>query len=69
MLLGIVNKNVILMIDFSSSWQKEGMSKEKTVHTSCFERFHPILMTTLAALVGNIPLAVCGEMMVHQGAH
>ena len=58
MLLGIVKKNGILMIDFAIARQKEGMAKEKAVHTACLERFRPIMMTTLAALVGNIPLAV-----------
>ncbi|MDR2778748.1 MAG: efflux RND transporter permease subunit [Puniceicoccales bacterium] len=58
MLLGIVKKNGILMIDFAIARQKEGMSKEKAVHTACMERFRPIIMTTLAALMGQIPLAV-----------
>ncbi|MDR2777031.1 MAG: efflux RND transporter permease subunit [Puniceicoccales bacterium] len=58
MLLGIVKKNGILMIDFAIARQKEGMSKEKAVHTACLERFRPIIMTTLAALMGQIPLAV-----------
>ena len=57
-LIGIVKKNGILMIDFAIARQKEGMAKEKAVHTACLERFRPIMMTTLAALVGNIPLAV-----------
>ena len=58
MLLGIVKKNGILMIDFAIARQKEGMSKEKAVHTACLERFRPIMMTTLAALMGNVPLAI-----------
>ncbi|MDR1890875.1 MAG: efflux RND transporter permease subunit [Puniceicoccales bacterium] len=58
MLLGIVKKNGILMIDFAIARQKEGMSKEKAVHTACMERFRPIIMTTLAALMGQVPLAV-----------
>jgi HAE1 family hydrophobic/amphiphilic exporter-1 len=57
MLLGIVKKNGILMIDFAIARQKEGMSKEKAVHTACMERFRPIMMTTLAALMGQVPLA------------
>jgi HAE1 family hydrophobic/amphiphilic exporter-1 len=57
MLLGIVKKNGILMIDFAIARQKEGMDKEKAVHTACMERFRPIIMTTLAALMGQIPLA------------
>jgi HAE1 family hydrophobic/amphiphilic exporter-1 len=58
MLLGIVKKNGILMIDFAIARQKEGMSKEKAVHTACMERFRPIIMTTLAALMGQVPLAI-----------
>ncbi|MDR1413436.1 MAG: efflux RND transporter permease subunit [Puniceicoccales bacterium] len=58
MLLGIVKKNGILMIDFAIARQREGMSKEKAVHTACLERFRPIIMTTLAALMGQIPLAL-----------
>lgn len=58
MLLGIVKKNGILMIDFAIARQKEGMSKEQAVHTACLERFRPIMMTTLAALMGNVPLAI-----------
>jgi HAE1 family hydrophobic/amphiphilic exporter-1 len=57
MLLGIVKKNGILMIDFAIARQKEGMSKEEAVHTACMERFRPIIMTTLAALMGQVPLA------------
>ncbi|MDR3144413.1 MAG: efflux RND transporter permease subunit [Puniceicoccales bacterium] len=57
MLLGIVKKNGILMIDFAIARQKDGMSKEKAVHLACMERFRPIIMTTLAALMGQIPLA------------
>ena len=51
MFLGIVNKNGILMIDFAIARQKEGMAKEKAVHTACLERFRPIMMTTLAGMV------------------
>jgi HAE1 family hydrophobic/amphiphilic exporter-1 len=46
------------MIDFAIARQKEGMSKEKAVHTACMERFRPIIMTTLAAIMGQIPLAI-----------
>jgi HAE1 family hydrophobic/amphiphilic exporter-1 len=57
MLIGIVKKNGILIIDFAIARQKEGMTKEKAVHTACMERFRPIIMTTLAALMGQIPIA------------
>jgi HAE1 family hydrophobic/amphiphilic exporter-1 len=58
MLIGIVKKNGILMIDFAIARQKEGMSTEKAIHTACMERFRPIIMTTLAALMGQIPIAI-----------
>lgn len=58
MLMGIVKKNGILMIDFAIARQKEGMSKEEAVHTACMERFRPIIMTTLAALMGQVPIAL-----------
>lgn len=58
MLMGIVKKNGILVIDFAIARQKEGMPKEEAVHTACMERFRPIMMTTLAALMGQIPIAL-----------
>lgn len=58
MLLGIVKKNGILMIDFAIARQAEGMSKEEAVKKACLERFRPIIMTTLAALMGAVPLAL-----------
>jgi HAE1 family hydrophobic/amphiphilic exporter-1 len=58
MLIGIVKKNGILVIDFTIARQREGMTKEKAVHTACMERFRPIIMTTLAALMGQIPIAI-----------
>jgi HAE1 family hydrophobic/amphiphilic exporter-1 len=57
MLLGIVKKNGILMIDFAIARQRDGMGKEEAVRAACMERFRPIIMTTLAALMGQIPLA------------
>jgi multidrug efflux pump subunit AcrB len=67
MLLGIVKKNGILMIGFAIARQKEGMSKENAVHPACMEKFRPIIMTTLAALMRQVPLAVGCEPMVLQG--
>jgi HAE1 family hydrophobic/amphiphilic exporter-1 len=58
MLIGIVKKNGILVIDFAIARQREGMSTEKAIHTACMERFRPIIMTTLAALMGQIPIAI-----------
>lgn len=58
MLMGIVKKNGILVIDFAIARQREGMPKEQAVKTACLERFRPIIMTTLAALMGQIPIAL-----------
>ncbi|MDR0595647.1 MAG: efflux RND transporter permease subunit [Puniceicoccales bacterium] len=58
MLIGIVKKNGILVIDFAIARQKEGMDTVKAIHTACMERFRPIMMTTLAALIGQVPIAI-----------
>ena len=57
-LLGIVRENGMLMIDFAIAKQKEGMVKGMAVHTACLERFRSIMMTTLAATMSNVSLAV-----------
>ncbi|MDR2735525.1 MAG: efflux RND transporter permease subunit [Puniceicoccales bacterium] len=57
MLLGIVGKNGIMMVDFAIARQKEGLSPAEAVHKASLERFRPIIMTTLAALMGMIPIA------------
>ena len=57
MLLGIVKKNGIMMVDFAIMRKNEGMSTEDAVHKACLERFRPIIMTTLAALMGAVPIA------------
>lgn len=57
MLLGIVKKNGIMMVDFAIMRKNEGMSTEAAVHQACLERFRPIIMTTLAALMGAVPIA------------
>jgi HAE1 family hydrophobic/amphiphilic exporter-1 len=57
MLLGIVGKNGIMMVDFAIARQKEGLSPIEAVHQASMERFRPIIMTTLAALMGMIPIA------------
>ena len=57
MLMGIVKKNGIMMIDFAIARQAEGLSPEKAVHEACMERFRPIIMTTMAALMGALPIA------------
>jgi HAE1 family hydrophobic/amphiphilic exporter-1 len=59
MLVGIVKKNAIMMIDFALEKQrKEGMEPAKAIFSACLIRFRPIMMTTMAALVGTLPIAV-----------
>ncbi|TCS35718.1 HAE1 family hydrophobic/amphiphilic exporter-1 [Paucimonas lemoignei] len=58
MLIGIVKKNAIMMIDFALDAQRsEGMEPTKAIRTACILRFRPIMMTTLAALMGAVPIA------------
>jgi hydrophobic/amphiphilic exporter-1 (mainly G- bacteria), HAE1 family len=57
LLLGIVKKNGIMMIDFAIQRMAEGIDPVKAVHEASLERFRPIIMTTLAALMGALPLA------------
>ena len=59
MLIGIVKKNAIMMIDFAlEAERKEGMSPEESIYQACLLRFRPIMMTTAAALLGALPLAL-----------
>jgi multidrug efflux pump subunit AcrB len=59
LLIGIVKKNAIMMIDFAlEAERKEGMSPEESIYQACLLRFRPIMMTTAAALLGAVPLAV-----------
>jgi multidrug efflux pump subunit AcrB len=59
LLIGIVKKNAIMMIDFALDAERhEGLSAEAAIHRACVLRFRPIMMTTMAALLGAIPLAV-----------
>jgi multidrug efflux pump len=59
LLLGIVKKNAIMMVDFALAHERsEGGSSEEAILAACRERFRPILMTTLAALLGAVPLAL-----------
>jgi len=59
MLIGIVKKNAIMMIDFALQAQREqGMSPEEAIHTACLMRFRPIMMTSLAAMFGALPIAL-----------
>jgi HAE1 family hydrophobic/amphiphilic exporter-1 len=59
LLIGIVKKNAILMIDFALDAQRnQGMSPEEAIRTACILRFRPIMMTTFAALMGALPIAL-----------
>ena len=59
MLVGIVKKNAIMMIDFALDAQrKEGKSAEDAIYSGCLIRFRPIMMTTMAALMGTLPIAL-----------
>jgi multidrug efflux pump subunit AcrB len=58
LLIGIVKKNAILMIDFALAAERmEGRSPKDAIFQACLLRFRPILMTTMAALLGAVPLA------------
>jgi multidrug efflux pump subunit AcrB len=58
LLIGIVKKNAIMMIDFALEAQrKEGKSPEEAIFQGCLQRFRPIMMTTMAALLGTLPVA------------
>ena len=57
LLIGIVKKNAIMMIDFALVSEREGMSTADAIFEACMLRFRPILMTTMAALFGALPLA------------
>ena len=58
MLIGIVKKNGIMMVDFAVEQRRSGKSPVEAVHEASIERFRPIIMTTLAALMGAIPIAL-----------
>jgi len=59
MLIGIVKKNAIMMIDFAIEAQrKDGKPPEQAIYEACLIRFRPIMMTTMAALMGTIPIAL-----------
>ena len=59
LLIGIVKKNAIMMIDFALEAEaRRGLSPEESIREACLLRFRPILMTTVAALLGGLPLAL-----------
>ena len=59
LLIGIVKKNGIMMVDFAlDAERKEGKTPEEAIYQACLLRFRPIMMTTMAALLGALPLAI-----------
>jgi HAE1 family hydrophobic/amphiphilic exporter-1 len=59
MLVGLVKKNGIMMVDFAIGVQREqGKTPSEAIHEACLVRFRPIMMTTMAALVGTVPIAL-----------
>jgi multidrug efflux pump len=58
LLIGIVKKNAIMMIDFALEAERSGKSPEESIYQACLLRFRPIMMTTMAALFGGLPLAL-----------
>jgi len=58
MLVGLVKKNAIMMVDFAISAQRGGSSARESIYQACIVRFRPIMMTTLAALMGTLPIAL-----------
>jgi hydrophobe/amphiphile efflux-1 (HAE1) family protein len=59
LLIGIVKKNGIMLVDFAlQAEQSEGLTTEESIYQACIKRFRPILMTTMAALLGAVPMMV-----------
>ena len=59
LLIGIVKKNAIMMVDFALEAERhEGLAPEESIYQACLIRFRPIMMTTMAALFGALPLAI-----------
>jgi multidrug efflux pump subunit AcrB len=58
LLIGIVKKNGIMLVDFALEAQRAGRAPEDAIHEACLSRFRPILMTTLSALLGAMPLLI-----------
>jgi len=58
MLIGIVKKNAIMMIDFAQQAEGRGKSPADAIFEGCLLRFRPIMMTTMSALMGTLPIAI-----------
>jgi len=57
MLVGLVKKNGIMMVDFAIEARRLGKPADEAIHEACMIRFRPIMMTTVAALMGGLPIA------------
>ena len=58
LLIGIVKKNAIMMIDYALETERKGKDSADSIYEACIRRFRPIMMTTMAALLGGLPLAL-----------
>src|SRR5438067_8846299 len=58
MLRGIVNRNATMLIDFALEGERAGATPADAVYKGCLVRFRPIMMTTMAALIGTLPIAL-----------
>src|SRR5204863_8919762 len=59
LLIGLVKKNGIMMVDFALNAERErGLAPEQAIYEACLARFRPIMMTTLAAMLGAVPLVL-----------
>jgi HAE1 family hydrophobic/amphiphilic exporter-1 len=58
MLMGIVKKNGIMIVDFAQQRVEHGVPDDQAIHDASMERFRPIMMTTMAALMGALPIAL-----------
>jgi hydrophobe/amphiphile efflux-1 (HAE1) family protein len=58
LLIGIVKKNGIMLVDFAVEGERRGLTPDEAIHEACLHRFRPILMTTMSALLGALPLLV-----------
>jgi HAE1 family hydrophobic/amphiphilic exporter-1 len=57
LLIGIVKKNAIMMVDFAIAARRDGATAEEAIFEGCIQRFRPIMMTTMCALLGSLPIA------------
>ena len=63
LLIGIVKKNAIMIVDFAlDAMRRENLGAAEAIYKGCLQRFRPIMMTTMAALLGSVPVAVAGGL-------